>query len=347
VKLKWIALVTAVLLVLAVAAYAITRMQQSVERPRRVGQSVLDLSVLSRAASLRIEDGERSVTLISADGGWVVREAGGFPADESKMTDFLLGLTDKTVSHRVTTSEDKLAELKLLTPEEADDPASAGTLLVVEDDEGKTVYRLLVGDSRSAEGRTGRYVRFPQEEAGYLVTAEFSVDSEPQAWLQSGILPTDHKTQYRSVTVRPADGGSLVLTRDDAKADWSVEGIPADRLRAGRVNSLVGDVANLELTGLADAGRSAAELGRERTQAVEVAFFDGRVYTLDVGGEAVDEDAHYATARADVSDDAGEDQHQAVRAFNRRFEGRVFALDTADVSRIFVARDELIKQEQQ
>ena len=98
-KLKALALGSGILIVLAVAAFAVNRWMYAPPSAGRIGQPLLPDLDLSETSQIRIESNEHEVTLNSEDGtNWTVAEQHGFPVDTKKLKGLLFKLANERVA---------------------------------------------------------------------------------------------------------------------------------------------------------------------------------------------------------------------------------------------------------
>ena len=89
-KIKSIVLTIAVLAALSAVAYFTTRPTPPPVADARVGQPLVDRTVVEQAAKLRLTDQGKTVTLVrQPDASWKVATSHDFPADFSKLATFL------------------------------------------------------------------------------------------------------------------------------------------------------------------------------------------------------------------------------------------------------------------
>ena len=346
----------AVLLALAGVGVYLQQDGGSARVDGRVGKPVLDQVDLTAAKKILIDAGPRKVTLKSGPDGWVVAEQGDFPADDLKLRKFLISLANETIEHRVTENPARLLELGLLTQEESGnkfEEEKTGTLVSLLDQENQTIYRVLVGKSRiPAKGPTtafgGQYIRFPEEKAAYLVAETLRVESESRRWLDGTVVKFDRNKLLKSVRLARGKGGRLALARENPEGPWKMQGAASKTLNAREMDDLATQISDLKLHQVAQQGRSAATLGREKVAEVKMELFDQRTFRMTIGEKKADQDFRYVTFSADIDPSVTDEAlKKEVEAFNNRFRNRIVSIYDWEAQRILKSREALLKPEDQ
>src|SRR4051812_4607572 len=109
-KLKTIVVTVVVLVVLSGAVFFLRRPAAPVGVDPRVGQPIVDHTVVEKSARVRITDQGKTVALArQADGTWHVTSYFDLPADFSKLSGFIGNLTDAKIERLVTSRPDRIA----------------------------------------------------------------------------------------------------------------------------------------------------------------------------------------------------------------------------------------------
>lgn len=191
------------------------------------------------------DEGARTV-LARTEDGWVLPDAGDFPADRDKVEQLLERLAGLRLTVPVATSAG--ARERFRVAEDAHERR-----LVLEGD-GETLAELYLGTSqgvrqvhaRAGDGEAILAVELPTYEA----------PTDPDDWLDRTVL------QFDAATVRAVRLDGLALRRasgstpeQDGAPHWTAEGLPEDRsLAPEAVDTLVERLAALRIGGLLGAG---------------------------------------------------------------------------------------------
>lgn len=202
--------------------------------------------------------GPETATTIAraADGsGWMVVEAGGYPADPDVVRRALVGIADLRLVEPRTADPARHARLGLLDPmtaptaTPAEDRAVSIGLATADADLG----RLLIGGRQPRPSATlapRAYIRHAEEDRTWLAEGTVDVPGTTLGWLPQRIMDV-RPTRVWSVTVDGPDRPALEIRRDDWQAeDFAIVDAPADRVvdRAFRVNNVATVLENLDLT---------------------------------------------------------------------------------------------------
>ncbi len=349
-KLKWLALVSAVLMVAALAAFALNRWGTGPSARGRVGQPLMTGIDTAQARQVEIVSAEGTVTLTSADGqSWVVAEQHNFPVDTKHIKGLFFTLTTRTLAHLVTENPDKLADLGLLTPEEQGDQPQAeqaGTVIRIRGGNDAPLFQLVVGNTRIGEGSMtfgGVYVRYPQEQAAYLVGDSIVTDLRPQDWIDNQVLDLDAEQTLQSIRVEKPGARPLEFSRAKPGDPWRLAGVADGQLAQDEVQRLASQLAGMDVFKVASPDVAPKAVGRTRIGRLQFALFDKRRYTLDIGLDKGEDDFRYLTLQAELADGSADEALAArVQAFNERFEGRLLAVYDWDGSQLVRDRADFV-----
>lgn len=357
-NLKKLGLTSGVLVVLAVAVMAFNWSRNTPSQGQRVGQPLLGALDMSQAASINIRTLDKEVTLLATDeGGWIVKEQSGFPADVQKLSTLLLNINAEKASHLLTRRKEKLAELGLLTEVENDgkrEKDKTASVFSIVDKEGKPLYQLLFGkDRRNSNGSFGgQYIRFGDEMAAYLVGKSLFVDKDSKDWLDRVIFSVTAKDTMQRIQVSAPGQADVTLSRGKKEDPWSLEGAGAASFKQSAAVSLANMIGGLDMSGAVKAAGAdgktadAKKYGRTRTGKVLVDFFDKRRYTITVGTEKAEGDLRYATFSAELDPAATDEKLKTeVADFNAKYQGYLLALYEWDGNQLIKPRKEYLESD--
>jgi hypothetical protein len=205
---------------------------------------------------LTVADGDGARTVLArADDGWVLPDAGDFPADDDKVERLVerLGALQATVP--VATSADARERFRV-----AEDAYERRIVLA---GDGATLAELFLGTSQGV-----RQVHARAGDGDTIVPVElptYEAPTDPDDWLDRSVL------QFDPATVRAVRLDGLVLRRVTGSMSegaegpaWAAEGLPGDRsLAPEAVDTLVDRLAELRIGGLLSGERAAAAVGLE------------------------------------------------------------------------------------
>ena len=353
-KMKHLATISALLVLLALAAFGVNRWMGGSALPERVGQSIMPDLDMARLAKIVIESNEGSVTLNAGKGTpWTVAEQHDFPVDTKKINGLILKLSQGKVAHLITAKLEKLGGLGLLKPEENEgkrEKEKTGVSIRILDSEDKPMFQIIMGNERRGQGAStfgGTYARFPDNTQAYLISESVISEFKPEDWIDTVVLDVDGKKTIKSIRIEKPGQSPLTMTRDEPESEWKVEGIAADKVNQSEVTSMVNQLAGLNIFKVARKNAPPSETGRKKTGTVRFDFFDRRSFTVDVGMDKSEDEFRYLSIQASLPpevEDAG--LKEQVEEFNRRFSARLVAVYDWDGGRLLRERtDFTVKKE--
>jgi hypothetical protein len=155
--------------------------------------------------------------------GWVIADKAGYPADLTKLREFLLKLADATVIEQKTSNPKHYGELGVTDVKEKD---AAGVLVTL--DGLKQPVKLIVGNFNGGGGG-GTFVRRDGDAQSVLVKGNLSVDKTIAAWEKKDLADIA-ATRIRQVTITKPDGKTLKVYKDQSgDANFKVADVPKGR----------------------------------------------------------------------------------------------------------------------
>ena len=269
----------------------------------RIGQRLMPGLKLENVATIVIQDPGATLTLVTRDGGWRVKERADFPADVERVRDLLLRLVELKVVQTETVAEAQRGRLQLLEPGKAQE--GAGTRIELKDGGGAVLGRLLLGKKVTAMVggaaigpetgvSTGRYA-MPGDGSGAVVLisdALAQADAKPEPWLSKELIRVE---RAKSISATGPDGKQrFAVSRDSEASDWKLAG--GGKPDPGRVQDAASALASMSLADVV-ADPAKADTGLDRAIVVKAQTFDNLAYTIRIGAKAKD-DRYYAAISA-------------------------------------------------
>ncbi|HUQ25577.1 MAG TPA: DUF4340 domain-containing protein [Burkholderiales bacterium] len=254
--------------------------QERARRPDNVaalGKPLVKDLKAADIASIKIAEPKAALTLQRKDDGWVIAERRGFPADVSKVRDFVVKTVSLKVGQSEPVGEKDRARLNLDTQVEFNgaDGKPLSRLIV-----GKKYFKREVDNPEKAPG-DGRFVALPGE-AGtvYIISDPLTQATARSAeWIDRASFQVE---KVKTLEVRRPGGESWRLERQADNADWKLAGMkPGEKLDVGRANAATYSLSLLELADVAP--DDAKDTGLDNPTLVNASTLDGLTYEIKVG----------------------------------------------------------------
>lgn len=227
-------------------------------------------------------------TVEKGDGGWSIKEKGGYRADAGKVREYLLKLAQSRLLEAKTANEQRYGELGVGDIGAAD---AKGLLLAV-DGLGKPV-QLILGNVNVRGDAT--YVRRAGDKQSWLAKGNLLPDKTAANWLDKSIVDIP-ATRVREVVIERPSGKPLRVARSQSSdTNFVIAELPKGREASSEfaANSLGTTLAGLNFDDVQPAAQAAAPA---QTYHGRFVTFDGLV--VDVTGWKL-EDKFYAQFKAD------------------------------------------------
>ena len=316
--------------VLGIGLILTQRQQPVVENQAESGPLVPELAnALNDVSSIKISKAKDEVIaeLVRAENGWTVANRHNYPANISKVREYLIKL-----------SESKLREAKTSKPENysrlgvVDVSSETATGFGVEVGGLKEPVKVIVGIS-SGGGTPGTFVRRQGDATSYLVSGDVIPDKEGGNWLAREIISMP-SAEVRAVAVTAPDKSILTLEKaDSAQPNYAVLKLPKGRqLSAESVGNLT--AAALDGMTLEDVlPSSEATADAATTWSATYAGYDGFVVDVTLWDSAEKAWTRFAARIDETALDAWvADQKASADAMRAAMEAEAAAKATADAT---------------
>ncbi len=261
-----------------------------------IGQKLFPDLVVSEVDKMVVKTRNDELTMSRRDGIWVVDNANGYPADFSKVGQFLVDLAELTPIQMVDVAPDDLGKLELAPPDAESGTGTEVTLFT----SGKTVAaKILIGqehtrkmDSPTPWGGSGypdgRYLLLPEAQEVYLVSKTFTnVTDNKDDWMDKAFLRAG---TARHVVAMKGDETLWELSRETTSGSLTLQGdLPEDMEPDTSKISSVGSAFSYPTFNRVTPSAEAEGLGfDEVNRSYQVETFDGFTYTAEIGKKADD-----------------------------------------------------------
>lgn len=235
--------------------------QTSKSRPIQsdlVGQGLLETDNLSRATHIQIFENQSdtpSVEINQSGEEWIVPNRYGLPADFSKVTDLVNGLSESKIIRAVTENPDRIKTLDI-----------GQSRIVMKDSEGNTLSDISFGK----EGNTqGYFALLERSEKAILASDKPFFQTTPDRWTVTSAW------DFSWDAVRAVSDESISLEKSDADADFSASDDADQMVDQDELQNGLSRLTNLRFQDLAPID------SQDVTEAMEYAYTFS--ITLDSG----------------------------------------------------------------
>jgi hypothetical protein len=293
---KQFLILLAALIVLAAAGAGVMWSDRSAWKrdDARIGEKLIPALKAAEVADITVRGATKSVRVVKAANGWVVKERADFPADANVVTGLLQKLIDLKVIQTETSGESQRSRLSLQEPKPgADDKAgAAGTVLELKDGSGKLLGKLLLGktlmkqsdNSGESDIPSGRYVLAGDATGSIAVVADplKDVDPDPAAWLDKDVIRAD---SVKTVTAVGPDGRqrwSLARAKEGDLMSFAGSSEKPDPQKGQDTISAFYGISLIDI--VTDQPKEVT--GLDKPLVVTAQSFDGVSYVLRIGAKA-------------------------------------------------------------
>jgi hypothetical protein len=305
--MKRVAVVLVVLLAVLGGGALVYQQKERARRPDNVGTLgrtlFKDLKAADIAAIKIVEPSvspNATLTLERKDERWVIAERAGFPADLSKVREFVLKVIGLKVGQSEPLGEKDRARLNL---------DASGTRVEFKGADGKELSAFVVGRKyfkREVENPDkaipdGRFLGLPGETGtAYLVADPLTQATVKTAeWIDRASFQVE---KVKTLQVRYPGGEAWRIDRPADNAEWKLAGAkPGEKLDVSRANAATYSLQLLELADVAP--KDAKDTGLEQPILVDATTLEGASYAIKVG-KLAGENYHVSYTASGLKPDA-------------------------------------------
>jgi hypothetical protein len=301
-----IALVFVILLAVVGGGALVYNYQERARRPDNVGTLGKPLLTDVKAADIaavRIVEPKASLTLKRRDDGWVIAERRDFPADLTKVREFVVKLLELRIGQSEPIGDKDRARLAL---------DGSGTVVELNAADGKALGRLNIGkkyfkrevENPDKANADGRFVALPAEVAVVYIVSDplLQASTKSADWIDRASFQVE---KVKTLEVRKPDGEGWRIERTADNADWKLAGLkPGEKLDTGRANAASYSLSLLELADVAP--EDAKDTGLDNPTVVKATTLDGLDYEIKVG--KLERDNYYVTFTSSGAAPQGDDE---------------------------------------
>ncbi|HZO01770.1 MAG TPA: DUF4340 domain-containing protein [Burkholderiales bacterium] len=257
--------------------------QERARRPDNVGtlgKALFKDLQAADIAAIRIVEPNAALTLKREEQRWVIAERGNFPADLSKVREFVLKVIGLKVGQSEPIGEKDRARLNLdgsgtRIEFKAADEKALGAFVV-----GRKYFKREVETPDKAIA-DGRFISLPGEAGtAYLVGDPLTQATVKTAeWIDRSSFQVE---KVKTLQVRYPEGEAWRIDRPADNAEWNLAGLkPGEKLDISRANAASYSLSLLELADVAP--KDAADTGLDKPISIDAATLEGAAYAIKVG----------------------------------------------------------------
>jgi hypothetical protein len=165
---------------------------------------------LGQAARVEIVTAKATLVLARKDGRWVLPDRANYPADQTRVRQLLIGLTELSRTEPRTADAGEYARLGVEDPHLAN---ASAKLLRVLDAAGRPLAELIVGHARTrtrGDLPDQVYIRGPSDTRAWLAEGSLPVDGDALSWIARAIAD-----------IPPERIASVVATRGEQRLEFA------------------------------------------------------------------------------------------------------------------------------
>lgn len=272
------------------------------------GGKVLDFPI-NDVARVAIKSPSGELHLVRQGEAWTVQERADYAADFGQVSGLIRKLWDLKTVQEVKVGASQFARLELVEPGKE---GAAGTVVELQDKDGKKLTGLLVGKSHlrkaAATGMMGDSEGFPAGRyvmpvgGRHVALVSDTLDNvvvKPESWLQRDFFRIEN---VKSVNLEGAtEAQRWTLTRETATAEWKLADAKGEeKLDSSKVGSIATIFANASFADVLTPDAKPEDTGLDKPATATFETFDKFTYVLKIGKVSGDSQPLTLTVSADL-----------------------------------------------
>lgn len=287
-KLKSFIILVVICCVLAGAAYLMLQKESPRQKGVKMGELLLKDFPVNDVADIAITTPDETIHLQRGEKIWEVKNRYGYPANFTKIADFVNKFKETKIGRTFPASEDTLSRLALKLPDDKKIPADQkGTRVIFKNKDGKAIQDILLGKARETDsGGGGHYIKKLSDSTVYVVDQDFKyLDKKVSDWLEKTILDINADDIEQVVCVDPSVEKPIYTLKRPEKNKPPEFIEPADaaagkKIKNTAINSLFGFLSNLRLDDVIDPSATEPPAQKGKNFIYKFRQFNGTVYSI-------------------------------------------------------------------
>ncbi|UCF84092.1 MAG: DUF4340 domain-containing protein [Desulfobacteraceae bacterium] len=313
-KTKTLVILLVIFGLLAGAGALVIRLKSPSGPVSAMGKLILENLPANEISAITIKGTELSVLLAKKPDRWVVENRYHYPADFSKIADFVRKLKQAKIGRQFQSSEATLKRLSLESPDDKDaGEEEKGTKIELKDESGKLLASLLLGKPReSGTERSipdGHYVTLDNDPTIYLIDTHFAhLQKEPSEWLDKALLKVE-ANEVKKISSLSADGKTINYTfgRAEKGTDLEPSSLPANKkVDTSALNRLASSLSSLSMEDVVGPWDDSVSTELKQSDKLEYHLFNGIIYRLYPGKACSEDGQCYLKVEVDYQGPAAE-----------------------------------------
>jgi hypothetical protein len=270
-KLKTLIVSVLILAALSVAVFFVRRPVAAPSADARIGQPLVETTLLEKAAKIRVSDQGKNVLLAKqSDGTWRVSNYYDLPADFGKISRLVGDLSNAKLERLVTSNPDRVSRLEF-----------KDTKIELLDAADKELWSVTWG--KNAETGGGRFARFGNEPKAYLANFNAWLDAEPKNWADTQLLALKPE-EIAKIEIPLAEGGPVVVSRAKKEDAWTTDKTPAgQQVKADKIASLLNSLSAVRFSDTSDPADANVSAAKANARLFKLTTFDGKSVSVTLG----------------------------------------------------------------
>jgi hypothetical protein len=266
-----------------------------------LGKHLFENLPANEISSITVKDQEKSVSLAKKSDRWVVEDRFDYPADFSRIAEFVRKFKNAKIGRQFESSEETLKRLSLKLPDDktaAD--AEKGTHVHLKDGNGKVLVSVLLGKTRETGGErsfpNGHYVRVADRSTIYLIDTHFAhMQKEPSDWLDKTLLKVD-ANEVKKISCLSQDEKTIHYTFERPEKGKALEAkalAENKKISESALDRLARSLSSLRMEDITDPSDDSVSSNLERSNQLRYQLFNGMTYHVYPGKTCSDGDGCY------------------------------------------------------
>ncbi|MDD4872362.1 MAG: DUF4340 domain-containing protein [Kiritimatiellae bacterium] len=307
-----------ILIVLAIVLAALAVKKEKVNTkspPDVIGKQVFPDLAVDQVEKITVYSGEGTATVVRADDIWTVPDRYNYPADFSKVKDYLMKFSDMKIGQVMKLDDKQKTAMRILSPGAGTSNITkpVGTMVELGGKGNAILASLLIGEARMKKPGSdmpdyggypdGQYISSDGGKNVYLVnTALNELPANTKNWLDQEILNV-MSSDIREISITGPGRKDTKLAKKKDSTSLEVEGLATNEVTAAsKMYSIESALTYFKLDDIADPSTKIEQSGLDKPVLFKAVTQKGEIFTVKIGKKKESTDLLYCKVEAALKD---------------------------------------------
>ena len=247
---------------------------------------------VNQVAKFAIFDGHKTATIVIKDDKWVVLERNSYPADFTRIQDFLLKIQELKIAQKIRLKKSGFGKLKLIPPTAEKENLLSGIQLTFSNNKDIEISSMTLGEIHISKKENPNPFAPPFEDGRYMLVKGAApvliadslteVKPNPALWLDKNFIKTFN---LKSLTMSSRSGKQQwCIKRDKVNSPYALLGVKnTEQPNPRKMQEITSACSQMQFLDVLPEDTDKKKIGLEKPATLVLKTFDGITYNMQFG----------------------------------------------------------------